>query len=130
QVSATNWDCAVETLRRLRRTWPPLPSLSCAQLVHCAKAIYATHEFETVALRGGTAQDALLNGDDLLPICIYVVVQAAQDAPEEAPPLSPVLLTVLETLLDPASAVGELGYYLTVFRAAVEWLVQYLPDEQ
>jgi len=63
-------------------------------------------------------EEMFITGDDILPIVIYVIVQASRNSLA----LKPSDLMLLEGLLDPKLQSGESGYYLAVFHAAIQWI--------
>ena len=53
-----------------------------------------------------------LGADDFLPIFIYCVIQADMERPCA-------LCVLLRTLCEPTNRIGEIGYYLASFEAAL-----------
>jgi len=68
----------------------------------------------------------MLAGDDILPITIYVIVKSCANT--DNPTIQPSDLTLMTHLTDPELGMGEYGYYLTVFSAAMEWIQGYDPN--
>lgn len=59
--------------------------------------------------------DTMMSADEFLPIFIYCVVQAEIERPCA-------LTILLKTLCDPINRIGETGYYLASFEAAIAHL--------
>ena len=63
-------------------------------------------------VEGGSSKETHLGADDFLPIFIYCVVQAEMERPCA-------LCVLLRTLCDRINKIGEVGYYLQTFEAAI-----------
>ncbi|KAF0686290.1 Aste57867_21896 [Aphanomyces stellatus] len=105
--SPTQWGDAVRALREIDAMNLPVDKLR--KLLDAANAIHALYQLEH-------GDDKVLSGDDFLPIFIYVIVHAQLQNPL-------VLLRVLNVLSDPEKRMGESGYYLASYEAALEHLV-------
>lgn len=89
-----------------------MSTLPCAKLraiVDSAKEISRVYNEEKSI--GGNITNKL-GADEFLPIFIYCVVQAEMERPCA-------LCVLLRTLCDPSNRIGEVGYYLATFEAAL-----------
>jgi len=89
-----------------------MSTLPCAKLraiVDSAKEISRVYNEEKSI--GGNMTNKL-GADEFLPIFIYCVVQAEMERPCA-------LCVLLRTLCDPSNRIGEVGYYLATFEAAL-----------
>ena len=96
-------------------------ALPCAKLraiVDAASEISRLHQAQsntesegkvTSTSKGGSK---LLSADDFLPIFIYCVIRAEMERPCA-------LCALLRSLCDPINRMGEVGYYLASFEAAI-----------
>jgi Vacuolar sorting protein 9 (VPS9) domain len=86
-----------------------LPCTKLQAIVHSAREI--TRLFHTMqGPRDEMKQE--LGADDFLPIFIYCVIQADMERPCA-------LCVLLRTLCEPTNRIGEIGYYLASFEAAL-----------
>jgi hypothetical protein len=88
-------------------------TLPCAKLraiVDSAKEISRVYNEEKKSIGG--IHTNKLGADDFLPIFIYCVVQAEMERPCA-------LCVLLRTLCEPSNRIGEVGYYLATFEAAL-----------
>jgi len=92
----------------------PTPSQMLLSIVSTAKSIFAEYEANNV----GRSNTAALGADDLVPIFIFVLVQANLRTP---------LLTkdLLWSICQPSQLYGECGYYLTVYESALLYIENY-----
>ncbi|CAK4083208.1 unnamed protein product [Aphanomyces euteiches] len=104
--SLSSWRDAVRTMKEVEAMYLPMDKLR--KLLDAANTIHAVYQTE----HGG---DKVLSGDDFLPIFIYVIVHSQLQNPL-------VLLRVLHALSDPEKRLGESGYYLASYEAALEHL--------
>lgn len=112
-ASCDNWATAVYELSRLSDEI--YPSVKIAVLITTAKEIYRSHQLEHQG-----SDSPFLAGDDFLPICIYVLVQASKLKGRLA--FSHAEAEYMRKLCDPNVLVGQEGYYLTVFTAALQYI--------
>lgn len=68
-------------------------------------------------------EEAYMGADEFLPIFIYCVVKAEMERPCA-------LCVLLQTLCDPINRIGETGYYLASFEAAIAHLQEVDLSEQ
>ena len=89
-----------------------LSTLPCTKL---RAIVDAAREIFRIIKPNDTRQEArgALGADDFLPIFIYCVVQAEIERPCA-------LCVLLQTLCDPINQIGEIGYYLLTFEAAIQ----------
>lgn len=115
--SPLGWEAAINEMNILEKY--PLPSAQLATIVNAAKTIFAEHIANT-----GDVEDAsnAMGADDLLPIFLYVMVQADITIP---------LCTkeILWNISHSSQKFGESGYYLTMFESAVDYLEHYGEEE-
>ena len=96
-----------------------LPSEKLHQLVQAANDIhllYAKEHNNNKEEEESSNDDMVLSGDDFLPIYIYVIVQCAL-------PYLYSTLECLSCLCDPEKRLGESGYYLASFEAAIHHIL-------
>lgn len=119
-VSPAGWSSAIFELAGVERN--PTQSMRLQALVYAAKAIYAEFKCEVLPLiraakgEALSSSDAILGADDFLPIFIFVVCQAQLAHPHLNKDL-------LWTLCHPDQLRGESGYYLTMYEAALEFIM-------
>ncbi|RLO06645.1 hypothetical protein DYB28_016197, partial [Aphanomyces astaci] len=106
-ASVSGWRDAIRVLKEVDAMYLPVDKMR--KLLECALTVHRTFQREH-----GHSQ--VLSGDDFLPIFIYVIVNA-----DISNPL--VLLRVLNVLSDPEKRMGESGYYLASYEAALEHLM-------
>jgi hypothetical protein len=104
-VSPTSWERIVAMFRRLPLY--TLPQDRIKHLIATAKEIPAVYAEEHLGAREP------LGADDILPIFIYVIVQARV-------PCLLALNAAMQSLVDPEKRRGEDGYYLATLEAAIE----------
>lgn len=103
-ISPSSWESAVDLLRSIRSH--SLPHDRLAHLIEVCKAIPTIFSIEH------PHSQTYLGADDFLPIFIYVLVGASL----------PHMLSLHEemlTFVDPDRRMGEAGYYLATFEAAI-----------
>ncbi|RQM28948.1 hypothetical protein B5M09_005236 [Aphanomyces astaci] len=106
-ASVSGWRDAIRVLKEVDAMYLPVDKMR--KLLECALTVHRTFQREH-----GHSQ--VLSGDDFLPIFIYVIVNADMSNPL-------VLLRVLNVLSDPEKRMGESGYYLASYEAALEHLM-------
>jgi hypothetical protein len=95
-----------------------LSTLPCAKLRSIVEAASEISALIVSEHKSGDADESVLSershvgADDFLPIFIYCVVQAEMERPCA-------LCVLLRTLCDPISGMGEVGYYVASFEAAI-----------
>ena len=82
-----------------------LPSVKLRAIVEASREISRLHEREH-------GDGVVLGADDFLPIFIFCVVQAEMERPCA-------LCVLLRTLCDRSNRIGEIGYFLASFEAAI-----------
>eukprot|EP00736_Rhodelphis_marinus_P006474 Rmarinus@m.30066 len=105
---------------RWRRTREKLNSVDSAilprdKLNAVVTSIRVLHDEFVEGIIGGSEDDNTISGDDLLAIYIYVVLHSTLRSPLA-------MLDFMWTLSHPDHVIGEVGYYLTVLNAAIEYL--------
>lgn len=92
-----------------------LPCLKLRAVVDAAREVFRifSHEQQKSNRYGKTTNVQMLGADDFLPIFIYCVVQAEIERPCA-------LCVLLRTLCDRLNRIGEIGYYLLSFEAAIK----------
>jgi len=133
KLSVSSWIDVVETMNEIDDMF--LPSSKLQKLVEAANLIHAVYKAERIfnlpsfnrtsncsveSLANERASDAsesdsVLSGDDFLPIFIYVIVQSRLSYPLT-------LMKMLNALCDREKRMGESGYYLASYEAALEHL--------
>ena len=98
---------AQESLRALQHDQLPCEILDA--LLRTVRAIYKT--------ANKLGAQAVMAGDDLLPVLIYVVIHSDG----LANPFSKCMLAW--ELCDPEQLQSEAGYYLTVFESGLQWII-------
>lgn len=105
-VSSSSWESVATILRR----GVGESTLPCAKL---RATVDAAREIATLFQTGkDEKKGSLLGADDFLPIFIFCVVRADVERPCA-------LCVLLRTLCDSANKIGEVGYYLASFEAAI-----------
>jgi len=106
------WKSACEILRvGAKKT---LPCEKLAAIVDCAEEITKLH---------GLAEEvSQLTADDLVPIFIFVVVRSDVERP-----LS--LISLLQNVCNSDSRIGEMGYYLSTFEAAINYVQMLMAED-
>lgn len=90
-----------------------LPCGKLRSIVHAAKEISRIYAEEHRSNKVANGEDSSpLGADDFLPIFIYCVVKAGVERPCA-------LTVLLRTLCEPTNRIGEIGYYLASFEAAI-----------
>jgi hypothetical protein len=112
QISAVGWDTAIFELKALELQ--SNPSRGILAIVSTAKSIFAEYEANHLKLSNLGKAEAL-GADDLVPIFIYVLVQAGLKTPLYNKDL-------LWSMCHPSQLYGESGYYLTVYESAVSYI--------
>lgn len=103
-----------------------LPCVKLRAIVQAAKEIVRLHAWEHSLKTEGIITDEAsfyypgqpdcsLGADEFLPIFIFSVVHAELDRPFA-------LCTLLKSLCEQSKCIGETGYYLASFEAAIEYL--------
>jgi hypothetical protein len=103
-ISPSNWN----SVARILKQGVGLSTLPCVKLraiVEASREISRLHEREH---RDGI----VLGADDFLPIFIFCVVRAEMERPCA-------LFVLLRTLCDRTNRIGEIGYFLASFEAAI-----------
>ena len=103
-----NWS----TVTKILSEGVGLSTLPCTKL---RAIVEAAREIFRIIKPTDTKVDSngVLGADDFLPIFIYCVVQAEMERPCA-------LCVLLRTLCDPINQIGEMGYYLLTFEAAIK----------
>ena len=124
--SSTNWADSIIALSRLDSV--RLPSAKIDILMSAFESIHDVHTTEHAppSVDGGegggisscSSPRGTLAADDLVPIFIYVLVHCKA---LESPLTSAQLMA---TFVSEHDAMGERGYYVTVFCSALSWIVQ------
>ena len=125
QISPSGWQSVVEKLNGINTV--DLPSEKLHQLVLSANEIHLLYMKEHNTLPSDNehvhselsrriSDEMVLSGDDFLPIYIYVLVQC------KVYPLY-ATLELLSSLCDPEKRLGESGYYLATFEAAMHHIM-------
>lgn len=112
-----SWQSAAAILKR-GAGQSTLPCIKLRAIVDAAREI--SRAFGPTQQNGGSVEENAdggesnlqLGADQFLPIFIYCVVQAEMERPCA-------LCVLLRTLCDPINKIGEIGYYLASFEAAV-----------
>lgn len=120
-LSVTEWDTVSRILsQRVGRS--TLPCVKLRAIVDAAKEIVRLHAWEHPREGMNDAPgeqnypgqaSCSLGADEFLPIFIFSVVRAELDRPFA-------LCMLLKTLCEPSKRIGEIGYYLASFEAAIE----------
>ncbi|KAG7357050.1 vacuolar sorting protein 9 VPS9 domain containing protein [Nitzschia inconspicua] len=103
-VSPSDWH-SVALILRQGVGMSTLPCVKLRAIVEAAREISRLHNREH-------GEDQILGADDFLPIFIYSVVRAEMERPCA-------LCVLLRTLCDRTNRIGEIGYFLASFEAAV-----------
>ncbi|KDO27983.1 hypothetical protein SPRG_07260 [Saprolegnia parasitica CBS 223.65] len=106
RISVSSWVRPIETLRDVDAMTLPLDKHR--RLVEAAMLVHIVYQEE----HDGAD---VLSGDDFLPVFIYVIVQSRLGTPVA-------LLQALNVLCDPEKRIGQNGYYLASYEAALEHL--------
>ena len=141
RISPSSWF----SVSRILKEGVGMSTLPCAKLraiVEAAREIsrlYATEQRDSLTIRisrdandddddnsstasskddGDDEHGHHLGADDFLPIFIYCVVQADMERPCA-------LCVLLRTLCDPINRLGEIGYYLASFEAAISHIQEW-----
>jgi len=109
--SLHNWDAAVMELTKLPRT--VLPSMKLLVISETINMIYCLAS----ASRLEDSKSKFLSGDDILPICIYVIVQATKHLKSLCYSFAD--HKFIDQLISRDTLKGETEYYLTVFEACL-----------
>ena len=117
QQSPVGWETAIFELKSLELQ--SHPSRSIFAIVSTAKSIFAEHEANSLKLNKSKVEP--LGADDLVPIFIYVLVQAGLKTPLYNKDL-------LWSICHPSQLYGESGYYLTVYESAVSYIENFETD--
>ena len=112
--SASDWSAAILLLRSLDDF--SLPSEKAALLVRVARCIYSTYEQEH------PHQTRTMSADDFFPIFIYVLCNCELHDPYASRQL--IHITMLHSV-----CVGEIGYYVTMYEAAVEYVASIIRED-
>eukprot|EP00736_Rhodelphis_marinus_P009007 Rmarinus@m.7741 len=118
--SATNWSTAIVEMSYLDKTSGPSGKLRA--ILSSANAIYTSYQYECAMRDGDVSTRHFLGADDFLPIHIYVVVQSGLQEPWS-------VREYIWQLCDPDELNGEKGYYLTVFNAALQYILDLKLDD-
>ncbi|ETO26643.1 vacuolar sorting protein 9 domain-containing protein [Reticulomyxa filosa] len=125
--SAENWGTAVYELSLVKGC--VLPSEKIRAIVNTVKAVHISFEREQTekakqrkVIDEKKSEDIYITGDDILPIVIYVIIQASR----QSLAIKPSDLMLIEGLVDPKLQIGESGYYLAVFHAAIQWIQDFV----
>ena len=116
QISTIGWETAIFELKSLELQ--ANPSRSILAIVSTAKSIFAEYEANHLKMNAGGKAEAL-GADDLVPIFIYVLVQARLRTPLFNKDL-------LWSICHPSQLYGESGYYLTVYESAVAYIEDFV----
>jgi len=109
--SLHNWDAAVVELTKLPRV--VLPSMKLLVISETINMIYSLAS----ASRLEDSKTKFLSGDDILPICIYVIVQATKSLKSLCYSFAD--HKFIDQLISRDTLKGETEYYLTVFEACL-----------
>jgi len=124
--STENWSTAVYELSLVKGC--VLPSEKIRAIVNTIRAVQISFQREQKEkqkqrkITDEKSDDNYITGDDILPITIYVNIQASK----QSLALKPSDLMLLEGLVDPRLQNREAGYYLAVFHAAIQWVQEYV----
>ena len=111
----------IEARKILRNgTRKTLPCDKLRAIVECAREINRNHE-ETVD--NNNKPNSSLSADELVPIFIFVVVNADIERPCS-------LSALLQNVCNSEAKIGELGYYLSTFEAAVNYISILAAEEE
>lgn len=112
KVSPSGWS-SVSTILNEGVGMSTLPCAKLRAIVDSAKEIARVYAVEKLRDGESTAEAKdEFGADDFLPIFIYCVVQAEMERPCA-------LCVLLRTLCEPTNRIGEIGYYLASFEAAI-----------
>ena len=89
-----------------------MSTLPCAKLRAIVDSATEISRLYLQERNSGMGSQQELGADDFLPIFIYCVVQAEMERPCA-------LCVLLQTLCEPTNRIGEIGYYLASFEAAL-----------
>lgn len=106
-----NWDAAVMELVKLPRV--VFPSMKLLVISDTIGMIYSLAS----ASRAEDGKTKFLSGDDILPICIYVIVQATKSLKNVCYSFAD--HQFIDQLISRDTLKGETEYYLTVFEACL-----------
>jgi len=109
--SLHNWDAAVMELTKLPRV--VLPSMKLLVISETINMIYCLAS----ASRLEDSKSKFLSGDDILPICIFVIVQATKHLKSLCYSFAD--HKFIDQLISRDTLKGETEYYLTVFEACL-----------
>lgn len=109
--SLHNWDAAVMELTKLPRA--VFPSMKLLVISDTIGMIYSLAS----ASRLEDSKTKFLSGDDILPICIYVIVQATKSLKNLCYSFAD--HQFIDQLISRDTLKGETEYYLTVFEACL-----------
>lgn len=109
--SLHNWDAAVMELTKLPRV--VLPSMKLLVISETINMIYCLAS----ASRLEDSKSKFLSGDDILPLCIYVIVQATKHLKSLCYSFAD--HKFIDQLISRDTLKGETEYYLTVFEACL-----------
>jgi len=107
QQSPSNWRTVIDILGR-GVGQSTLPSVKLRSVVDAGKEIYRLSKEENL-------DEDSFSADDFLPIFIYCVVQADIEKPCA-------LSVLLQNMCDEFQLIGEIGYYLSSFEAAIAYI--------
>jgi hypothetical protein len=114
EISQSKWSSASAILNE-GVGLSTLPCVKLRAIVDAAREItrlFVAEQVAKVPIHNGRPGPAPLGADDFLPIFIYCMVQAEMERPCA-------LSVLLGTLCDPINRIGEIGYYLASFEAAI-----------
>jgi len=121
--SVTEWDTVSRILSQgVGRS--TLPCVKLRAIVDAAKEVVRLHSWEhpregVSSIEGQEnypgQETCSLGADEFLPIFIFAVVRAELERPFA-------LCILLKTLCEPSKCIGEIGYYLASFEAAIQYV--------
>ena len=119
-ISPSNW-ASVSTILNKGVGISTLPCVKLRAIVDAAKEISRLFGEEQSSFSADNKP--FLGADDFLPIFIFCMVQAEMERPCA-------LCVLLRTLCDPINKIGEVGYYLASFEAAIAHFQEVDLDEE